>query len=255
MAEGMPNDDASMDEAYHIEEPLDAGIFGFSSDVETADESQWLFVQAEGEEIVVEERLTSDSEDDGWEAWVRHRTNASTARLPETSESSIVQIPMKSAEVQAEPSAILLSDGAFVHCHSCVMLCDGGADITASWADALEGFPAVCSIYSLGRIAINPEARYAGTLALPVVARIAVLNNGKCAWPEATALRIVAGDPFGFDALACGGVLPGCGAEFTLDLSVPACGDRGTGVRSAWVLTDDHGRPFGPLLVVEVVWA
>jgi len=54
-----------------------------------------------------------------------------------------------------------------------------------------------------------------------------------------------------------GDLQPGQGADLQLDLHVPAdccCPGTGYGTRSGWVLTDDIGRPFGPLLVLEVMW-
>eukprot|EP00927_Polykrikos_kofoidii_P019018 TRINITY_DN18864_c0_g1_i1.p1 TRINITY_DN18864_c0_g1~~TRINITY_DN18864_c0_g1_i1.p1 ORF type:complete len:286 (-),score=60.06 TRINITY_DN18864_c0_g1_i1:142-999(-) len=132
-------------------------------------------------------------------------------------------------------------------------------DATAQWAQALEAFPAVTSAFCLGRLAVSAVAASAASLktAEPptLIARVAIQNIGRNAWPDGTALRIVAGDPYGFDVLPVGGVPPGHGAELALDLRIAASNCvAGCGQRSGWVLTDHCGSPFGPLLVLEVFW-
>lgn len=125
-------------------------------------------------------------------------------------------------------------------------------DVTAQWQEALGEFPRVASAgaFRLGHVVISGLE---GQPSLPVNARFAIRNNGSSAWPEGTALRIVAGDPYGFDFMPVGALAPGDAAELVLDLLVPSRGDFG--VRSAWVLTDAYGEPFGPLFVLEVQWA
>lgn len=218
------------------------------ADSVATDDSEWLILEAEEGELVAEERLKTDSEDEDW-----NQTISAPLLSPMMEEGGAKNPEPK----EAGPSAILLQADAFRLGHGCLAQCgDHGGDITACWAKALEGFPAVSSIFNLGRIVVSPEAAATGNSTLSVVAPAVVFNNGGVAWPEATTLRIVAGDPFGFDVLPCGGVWQGCAAELVLDLTVPVVPTSGwTGGRSAWVLTDGEGTPFGPLLVVEVVWA
>lgn len=211
----------------------------------TTEGSNWCFVEMEKGEMPQEDELKSDSEEAEND---ENETDSDSSEL----DISVEQI----SEVQVSPSALLLSFNAFELGHPLLSQCAGhGGDITDSWAKALEGFPAVPSIFCLGRLAVSPSDTTSGSLAtVPVTARCAVFNHGPCTWPEATALRIVAGDPLGLDHLPCGGLPPKCGAELVLDLAVPTAGPGGSGGRSAWVLTDGNGEPFGPILVVEVMW-
>eukprot|EP00929_Paragymnodinium_shiwhaense_P071300 TRINITY_DN36261_c0_g1_i1.p1 TRINITY_DN36261_c0_g1~~TRINITY_DN36261_c0_g1_i1.p1 ORF type:complete len:274 (+),score=48.15 TRINITY_DN36261_c0_g1_i1:122-943(+) len=136
------------------------------------------------------------------------------------------------------------------------------ADVTHEWMLAFHSFPGVTGAFCLGRLALS--LRCAGASAMPhalVCAQVALRNGGAAAWPKATALRVVAGDPYGFDVMPIGPLPSGHGACLTMDLCIPspAVQDKGVsigcGKRSAWVLTDDLGRPFGPLLVLEIVWS
>jgi len=127
-------------------------------------------------------------------------------------------------------------------------------DATGQWGSALAGFPEVSSAFCLGRVVVSSVARAAGQ-GLPIFARVALRNVGASPWPAATSLRIVAGDAYGFDCMHIGAIGPGHAADVLLDLMVMAeCGlEAGCGRRSAWVLEDGCGNPFGPLLTFEVV--
>jgi len=209
----------------------------------TTEGSNWCFVEAEEGEMPVEEMLMSDAEEKSDEEW---------SEMPEP---TVEEKPEPSME--AASSALVLWSNPFELGHPLLAQCEGhGGDVTSSWAQALEGFPAVPSIFCLGRIEVSPAAAGCrpSSATLSVVARVAVFNDSPCTWPEETALRIVAGDCLGLPELHCGGLPPGCGAELVLDLEVPAEATRGMGGRSCWVLADADGEPFGPVLVVEVMW-
>lgn len=93
-----------------------------------------------------------------------------------------------------------------------------------------------------------------GREALLGIIRVVVRNDGDMTWPKETTLRLVAGCGFGFDSLGLGPLAPGHMAELVVDVMVPAVASSHAGERSAWVLEDGLGRPFGPLLVLEVLW-
>lgn len=129
-------------------------------------------------------------------------------------------------------------------------------DVTHQWIEALVGFPRVNGAFCLGRVTVSlaHTDRARCDPFLGAGARVAIMNTGPEAWAAGTALRIVAGDAYGFDAMHIGSVEAGCGADITLDLALPLLPTGFVGQRSAWVLVDDKGDPFGPLLVLEVVW-
>lgn len=136
--------------------------------------------------------------------------------------------------------------------------CEGRCgDVSAQWAPAFEHFPHVSGAFRLGCVSVSPAAH--GASGVLAVSRVVVRNTGAFPWPAQTALRIVAGDACGFDSLRVGALAPGHAAELVLDLSlipVDAAGPLcvGCGRRSAWVLEDGRGEPFGPLLVLEAMW-
>merc|ERR1712137_213345 len=129
-------------------------------------------------------------------------------------------------------------------------------DVTACWEEVLKGFPSVNGVYCLGHLVVPPRAP--GLLSschLPAVLHAIVYNDGDSAWPEGTALRIVAGKSYGFDCMHIGMLPPGYAADLNIDVRVQSESlTKGGGVRSAWVLTDNEGQPFGPLLALEVMW-
>lgn len=130
-------------------------------------------------------------------------------------------------------------------------------DVTACWEEVLKGFPSVKGVYSLGRLAVPPRAPgVLSTRHLPAMLHAIVYNDGDSAWPEGTALRIVAGNSYGFDCMHIGVLPPGCAADLNIDVVVQGSDSmtKGGGVRSAWVLTDNDGMPFGPVLALEVMW-
>jgi len=125
-------------------------------------------------------------------------------------------------------------------------------EVTCQWWEAIKNFD-VKSAVCLGRLGIAQGANGA----FPALARIVVRNDGPCAWPEASTLRLVAGAGWGFHELYIGALGAGQCAELVLDVCVPSdlAAYPGAGQRSGWVLEDGTGRPFGPLLVLEVVCA
>jgi len=202
------------------------------------DESQWLVVDQDGGELLEEVGTSSDSD----------RESEVVAK------NDVLQSHPDHVHVQASAmilwsNRIQIPKDEYADLHE-----DVCGDVTTDWAVALQEFPAVSSIFCLGRIVVR--ARPYVCHAVPAMVRAVVANDGKHEWPEGTALRIVAGNSFGLDALPCGGLPPCCAAELLLDLSVPTVEPSGPtfGTRSAWVLTDGYGQPFGPVLTVEVVW-
>lgn len=123
-----------------------------------------------------------------------------------------------------------------------------GLDLLELCQPVLENFPAVTSACCMGRVAVLQAAQEGHCL--PAITSVIVQNSGQEAWPDGTSLRIVAGDPYGFDAMPVGALPPGHAAELTLDLALHV--PSGSGCRSCWVLVDSHGEPFGPLLCLEV---
>lgn len=199
-------------------------------------ESQWLFVDAE-------EELTG-----------QHLEDAQIQMMPS---------PEKQLEVVEAPAAAeLLAVMPLQPGSPMITECQGfRGDVTEQWCAAFEGFTGLTGAVCLGRAIVLPAFATAGLGTrpshLPLDVHVQVLNSGPAAWPDAACLRCVAGDPHGFDLMHIGALLPGQGADLQLDLHISAdggCPGTQLGARSAWVLTDDVGRPFGPLLVLEVMW-
>lgn len=162
--------------------------------------------------------------------------------------------------VELSPSALCLWAHPFKCGHPWLQQSfEHGGDITESWSSAIEGFPSVTHVLNLGRVTISSAAACAdASTVLPLTVRATVQNSGASPWADATSLRILAGDSFGLHELPCGGLPAGCGAELVLDLAVPAKRPAHLvtqGTRSAWVLADANEEPFGPIFVVEVMWA
>lgn len=128
-------------------------------------------------------------------------------------------------------------------------------DLALPLESVMQAFPSINRVCNLGRIFVTAGVN--GPLGLPALGRVLVQNSGTAAWPSSTTLRIVAGDAHGFDSLVVGAIPPGYTAELWLDLTlkvVPDSPHPGVGQRSAWVLADDSGEPFGPLVVLEVIY-
>merc|ERR1719512_129137 len=89
---------------------------------------------------------------------------------------------------------------------------------------------------------------------VPTCVEVLVANDGEVAWPESTAVVVVAGDAMGFPHLALGAVLPGEAVEVQIDLLLPQK-EAQHASRSAWAIIDSAtGTPLGPLIFVEGVW-
>lgn len=213
-------------------------------------EGEWHFVDAEEETSIPMsqaeelERLQEPEEPEGLQE---------TEDLECAAEAPEAQAAQEAVQPSNVPAAELFA-GAPLYLGSHLLAeCEGfRGDITKHWAAALEGFPRVTSAFCLGRILVLRGDCNSGATA---VAHAVVINNGSAAWPTGTALRIVAGDAYGFGAMHVGPLAPGQGADLVLDVVLPADAEPGCGKRSAWVLTDDYGEPFGPLLALEVIWA
>ncbi|CAE8589512.1 unnamed protein product [Polarella glacialis] len=177
---------------------------------------------------------------------------------------------------RAAPSARLLTCSPLEVGSDLLVVQEGscGRDLTQLCSPALEAFPDVSCARCIGHVAskgrvtkvvpaslaqlvehLTEGPQDTASNVFPAVARAIVRNDGQEAWPEETALHLVLGESFGFGMLHIGALLPGHAAEIHLDLGLTAgpsaqCGGR----RSAWVLADQHGEPFGPLLVLEVAF-
>jgi hypothetical protein len=85
------------------------------------------------------------------------------------------------------------------------------------------------------------------------VAKAYVRNDGSVSWPEHCVLRSCSGPAHGFCELSLDYAVPvGETVELVMDLMVEA-NEAGTAARSAWVMCNEKGEPFGPLLLLEVV--
>jgi len=117
-------------------------------------------------------------------------------------------------------------------------------DVSAEFAGLTEQYPNVNQAFRMGRIAIlHDEAR--------ALAQVVVANDGALPWPELSVLRSVAGPAYNFPELQLGAVPVGDAVEFNMDLSFGS-GQPGEAVMSGWAMVDEHGEPFGPLLLLEV---
>jgi len=129
---------------------------------------------------------------------------------------------------------------------------DEGArgDCSGELQDALQSVGA-SQAFRVGR-ALLPCSAAEGCV--PAEAKVVLANDGPQAWPEATALVLVAGDALGLQNMGLGAVGPGEAAEIILDLSIPSK-PTPLASRSAWSLVDEAtGSTFGPLLFFEVAW-
>merc|ERR1712161_134766 len=95
--------------------------------------------------------------------------------------------------------------------------------------------------YSLGHISWRQSVPGAEFSVATIHVRL--VNNGQQTWPEATALRIAAGNAFGLHEIMVGGVAQGQVVELALPLVLPSTLELG---RSTWAL-EVNGQPFGPL--------
>eukprot|EP00933_Yihiella_yeosuensis_P028240 TRINITY_DN22061_c0_g1_i2.p1 TRINITY_DN22061_c0_g1~~TRINITY_DN22061_c0_g1_i2.p1 ORF type:complete len:229 (+),score=57.38 TRINITY_DN22061_c0_g1_i2:39-725(+) len=157
-------------------------------------------------------------------------------------------------EEVSHPSARLLTCNGINSCeHLNLIPGSCGADLSELCNPALQAFPAVNGSYCIGRLAISRGEAATGSQ-LSALATVVVQNCGEEAWPEETALRLVAGESYGFEMLHIGALLPGHAAELNLDFAIPVPPAwLSGGGRSAWILADQFGEPFGPLLALEVI--
>eukprot|EP00441_Pelagodinium_beii_P043417 CAMPEP_0197627242 /NCGR_PEP_ID=MMETSP1338-20131121/5909_1 /TAXON_ID=43686 ORGANISM="Pelagodinium beii, Strain RCC1491" /NCGR_SAMPLE_ID=MMETSP1338 /ASSEMBLY_ACC=CAM_ASM_000754 /LENGTH=198 /DNA_ID=CAMNT_0043197915 /DNA_START=40 /DNA_END=633 /DNA_ORIENTATION=- len=162
-------------------------------------ESQWVIVDAEEED--------QDDEDMHLEAQAAKVATTMQDDQPE-------EVGFKG------PSARLVACGLVLLGNDRLAEVPGfrGQDLTSLCAPALQAFPAVNSACCLGRVAVLEGASQTGHL--PLLAKVVVQNHGATAWPADACLQHVAGNPFGFDSLPIGALLPGQGAELTLDLAL-----------------------------------
>lgn len=82
-----------------------------------------------------------------------------------------------------------------------------------------------------------------------VLAKVTVTNDGALPWAEFSSLRCITGPDCGFTALPLGALPPGEMAELVLDLAFAPHQPAGM---SGWVMIDEQGQPFGPLLLLQV---
>jgi len=200
-----------------------------SSNLDDTTESQWLLVDADEPEIL----------DDG-------------EKNHDISPTWVPDVPNDVVNGNIVAAAPLCLGSA------CLAECEGfRGDVTAEWGQAFSETPSVFSAFRLGRVLVVPGKMHREqSFRLPVITRVVVQNTSSSPWPDATTLRLVAGQAHGFEIMQLGCVFPGHAADITMDLNicVDSSNTPGLGCRSAWVLVDDLGRPFGPLLVLEVMW-
>lgn len=105
----------------------------------------------------------------------------------------------------------------------------------------------VTQAFRLGRIFMS------GGSGGKAFAKAYVRNDGSVQWPGNALLRSCSGPSHGFCELALNYAVPvGDTVELVLDLEVEAQ-EGGAAARSAWVMCNGEGEPFGPLLILEVV--
>lgn len=125
-------------------------------------------------------------------------------------------------------------------------------DATAEFAEDIAQAGAR-QAFRLGRVALPTGA--ADAPAVPICAKVVVLNDGQAPWPETTAVTLVAGEAFGFPKMDLGALRPGEAAELVLDLTVAPRPESGSQARSSWAVVDSlNGSFLGPVLILEVLW-
>mmetsp|Transcript_84449 Transcript_84449/g.262187 ORF Transcript_84449/g.262187 Transcript_84449/m.262187 type:complete len:277 (-) Transcript_84449:171-1001(-) len=246
---------------------IKAQAFDEVSTPPSEDERGWQFLDTESQVSLPLSQAGEDKEEDVLSSTAESFVAESLEEEPEehglaTTEPDAAEQPeavrgdqekLEAATPPGAAAAALLATAPLHLGSNLLAECEGfRRDATKQWAAALEGFPRMAGAFCLGRLLVLPGQCPGGVQA---VARAVVINNGRAAWPAATAVRIVAGDAYGFGAMHVGALEPGQGADLALDLVLPTDAEPCSGKRSAWVLTDDHGEPFGPLLVLEVAWA
>jgi len=121
-------------------------------------------------------------------------------------------------------------------------------DVTKEFSDFIKSYQNVTQAYRLGCVAFSLSQGGDGTT-VDVVSKIVVQNTGAVAWSDFSSLRSVAGPSHGLPEMMLGAVPAGDKVEIVLDLKIL----EGEGGRSAWVMCDQRGEPFGPVLLFEVV--
>jgi hypothetical protein len=121
-------------------------------------------------------------------------------------------------------------------------------DATDEFKELLKHYPNVTQAYRLGCVAISLAA--GGDSTCTVASKVIVKNTGEGPWSKVSSLRCVAGPHHGLSDLMLDAVPAGDQVEIVLDLAIK----EGDGGRSAWAMCDDHGEPFGPLLLFETVF-
>jgi len=125
-------------------------------------------------------------------------------------------------------------------------------DVTAEFAEDIAQAGAR-QAFRLGRVALPTGA--ADAPAVPICAKVVVLNDGQAPWPETAAVTLVAGEAFGFPKMDLGALKPGEAAELVLDLTVAPRLESGSQARSSWAIVDSSNGSFlGPVLILEVLW-
>lgn len=153
-------------------------------------------------------------------------------------------------------SAVIVPESLGIHLiHPCLAQEPGHqGDATAELAHILNYHPGLQQVYRLGMFVIN-TALYNGQ---PVNAHAALSlrNNGRGSWPPGTSLRLTHGSGYTVHSIDVQSeVHPGQSVEFYLHFKFEMAGGVGGNTEtSAWALEVD-GNPFGPLMLLEAVWA
>jgi len=125
-------------------------------------------------------------------------------------------------------------------------LAEARGDVTQEFAGLLVQYPHVNQAFRLGRLAM-----FHGDSDTTAIVKVVITNDGALPWPEASSLRAVSGPAYGFPDLALGAVPSGDTVELVMDLTFGG-GQAGEATLSGWAMIDEHGHPFGPLMLLEV---
>lgn len=134
---------------------------------------------------------------------------------------------------------------------------DAGArgDATNDLEDVVATYQA-SQVYRIGRMMISATDDLTTGEGVPVSARIQVVNDGECDWPETTTLVHRSGPACDCSCMQLGELKVGEATELSMDLLVPlSCGVGTSRSLSIWTFADSvGGKSFGPALCFEVFW-
>jgi len=170
-----------------------------------------------------------------------------SAELPGTPPGTPQQMEA-APEPCAPASAKVLNATLQLHGGDAVMAENPGVcgDATEEFAAQISNYPHITSAYRLGQVLVSGAGG-------PAEVKIVLENNGGLPWSEAASVRHAAGPSHNFAALQLAAVPAGDKVELVLDFSFGS-GESGTRAQSAWVVCNEKNEPFGPLLILELIW-